>query len=140
MSITKEYPKGEITVLWKPQLCIHSEICVKGLPAVFKPHEKPWIQLDSTDTDKIINQVKACPSGALAMKKVQNKHQDKTIQDIIQISVVEKGPLIVMGDLEVRLVDGTSEMRKNQAAFCRCGKSDNKPYCDGTHTSLEFEE
>ena len=68
MSITKEYTNGEVTVVWKPHLCTHSAVCAKGLPAVFKPREKPWIKIDAADSDTIVNQVKACPSGALSIK------------------------------------------------------------------------
>ena len=42
--IVKDYTKGDLTIHWKPAKCIHSEICVKTLPEVYKPSEKPWIQ------------------------------------------------------------------------------------------------
>lgn len=139
MSVTKEYSKGDVTVLWKPDLCIHSEICVKGLPNVFKPKEKPWIQLEETDSEKIINQVNACPSGALSIKNDKDMSKENSKQDRIQINIVEKGPMIVMGDLEVTLADGSTETKTRQAAFCRCGASSNKPYCDGSHNDSDFE-
>lgn len=66
MEKTKEYSNGEVTVVWKSELCIHSAICAKGLPEVFKPRERPWVKIDSATTDTIINQVKKCPSGALS--------------------------------------------------------------------------
>ena len=50
----------------KPELCIHSGRCVRGLPEVFKPKEKPWITPEGSTTEKIIAQVKRCPSGALS--------------------------------------------------------------------------
>lgn len=68
MSITKEYTNGEVTVVWQPHLCTHSAVCAKGLPSVFKPREKPWIKIDAADSDTIVNQVNACPSGALSIK------------------------------------------------------------------------
>ena len=64
--ITKKYDNGEITVVWKPGVCIHSARCAKGLPAVFNPAEKPWINVKGADTEAIINQVNQCPSGALS--------------------------------------------------------------------------
>jgi uncharacterized Fe-S cluster protein YjdI len=66
MEKTKEYSNGEVTVIWKPELCIHSAKCVHNLPNVFKPKEKPWVQVDNAKTEEIINAVKACPSGALS--------------------------------------------------------------------------
>jgi uncharacterized Fe-S cluster protein YjdI len=61
-----KYNNGEVTVVWKPDLCIHSGNCVRGLGEVFKPKERPWIQLENSDTNKIVEQVKKCPSGALS--------------------------------------------------------------------------
>jgi uncharacterized Fe-S cluster protein YjdI len=62
----KSYSNSEITVLWKPELCIHSGNCVRSLPSVFKPTEKPWITIKGGQTPEIIKTVEACPSGALS--------------------------------------------------------------------------
>jgi uncharacterized Fe-S cluster protein YjdI len=67
---THHYSNKEITVIWKPELCIHSGICFKGLAVVFNPRRKPWIILDNATTQQIIDQVKKCPSGALGLKFV----------------------------------------------------------------------
>ena len=63
--LTKEYSNGEVTIVWKNNLCIHSANCVKNNPDVFKPKEKPWITPENSTTEKIIETVKKCPSGAL---------------------------------------------------------------------------
>jgi len=52
------YSNGEVTIVWQPELCIHSGNCVRGLPGVFKPKEKPWITPESSATEKIIEHVK----------------------------------------------------------------------------------
>ncbi|MFH6983644.1 GNAT family N-acetyltransferase [Marinoscillum luteum] len=67
--ITKEYSNGEVTILWKPEKCIHSGICVKTLPSVYHPKEKPWINPNNASSQELINQVAKCPSGALSIKK-----------------------------------------------------------------------
>ena len=61
-----KYSNGEVTIIWQPELCIHSGRCVRGLAEVFKPKEKPWITPDGSTTEKIIAQVKRCPSRALS--------------------------------------------------------------------------
>lgn len=66
---TLKYNNGEITVIWKPDTCIHSGICAKGLREVFNPSRKPWIDLSQADTQRIIDQVKKCPSGALSIEE-----------------------------------------------------------------------
>jgi uncharacterized Fe-S cluster protein YjdI len=64
--MTHKYSNGEVTIVWKSELCIHSGNCARGLPDVFKPREKPWIHATCASTEKIIEQVKKCPSGALS--------------------------------------------------------------------------
>jgi uncharacterized Fe-S cluster protein YjdI len=67
--ITKKYSNGEVTIVWKPAMCIHSTICWKhatGLPEVFNPMIRPWIKPENSTTEKMIEQVKKCPSGALS--------------------------------------------------------------------------
>ena len=41
--IIKKYQKDDLTIVWKPQTCIHAGECVKALPNVYKPKDKPWI-------------------------------------------------------------------------------------------------
>lgn len=65
----KEYTNGEVTVLWEATKCIHSANCVKNLPEVFKPKEKPWVKIENSTSEKIISTVKKCPSGAISIKK-----------------------------------------------------------------------
>ena len=63
---TFKYTNGEVTVVWKPDLCVHSGNCVRGLPKVFDVKRKPWIDANQSDTLLIVEQVKKCPSGALS--------------------------------------------------------------------------
>jgi len=72
-NITKKYSNGEVTIVWKPNVCMHSGVCFRGLPQVFDPRRRPWIIADSASTNEIIEQVKKCPSGALSfyMNKMQ---------------------------------------------------------------------
>jgi putative redox protein len=61
-----KYSNKEITVVWKPDLCWHVTTCFTELPAVFNPKVKKWIDPNGASTDRIIEQVKRCPSGALS--------------------------------------------------------------------------
>ena len=65
----KHYSNGEIVVTWKPEICRHSGICVRGLPLVFDPRRRPWIELQHADSNTIVKQVERCPSGALSWEK-----------------------------------------------------------------------
>ena len=64
--IEKHYTNDQVTVVWKPDVCIHSTLCWKGLIRVFNPKKRPWIDLNGAQTGKIVEQVKKCPSGALS--------------------------------------------------------------------------
>lgn len=64
--ITKKYTNGEVTIVWKPDMCIHSGVCFRGLSSVFDPRKRPWITPEGATTDVIVEQVKKCPSGALS--------------------------------------------------------------------------
>lgn len=66
--VKKEYTNGELTIIWQPDICIHSGICVQTLPQVYKPKERPWIQIENATTDELIAQIKKCPSGALSYR------------------------------------------------------------------------
>ena len=131
-----EYTNDEVTIVWKPKTCIHSAKCVHGLPEVFKPEEKRWIQVENATTDAIINAVKGCPSGALTYyMNADGKPKDKgqTQMEVTEVEVIDGGPLMVYGALNLKHADGSEELKKRATAFCRCGKSSNQPFCDGSH-------
>ena len=67
--ITKEYTNGKVTVVWQSGKCIHSGNCVRNNPDVFQPKEKPWIKIDASTSDKIMETIDKCPSGALTYYK-----------------------------------------------------------------------
>lgn len=73
MEKEKEYSNGEVTIVWKAELCTHSANCAKGLPKVFQPKEKPWIKPNEATSEEIINQVNKCPSEALSYYLTKNK-------------------------------------------------------------------
>jgi len=60
-----KYANNEITVVWQPDLCWHTTSCFTHLPEVFNPGLKKWINPNGASTERIIAQVKKCPSGAL---------------------------------------------------------------------------
>ena len=136
--ITKEYTNGELTIVWKPKKCIHAAECVKALPNVYDPNRKPWIIAEGADTQSLKDQIGKCPSGALSfyMNGEENK-EEHSLET--KVEVLENGPLLVYGTLSVVDKDGNAETKNKTTAFCRCGASSNKPYCDGSHIEAQFE-
>lgn len=61
MKKIKEYKKGDFTVVWKPENCIHAGECVKRLPEVYNPKERPWIKPENASVEALKSQIDACP-------------------------------------------------------------------------------
>ena len=63
------YEAPGITVTFDPGICIHSAVCVRGLPAVFDVRRKRWIHAEAASPDEVAAQVARCPSGALRVTR-----------------------------------------------------------------------
>ncbi|WPP48723.1 GNAT family N-acetyltransferase [Catalinimonas niigatensis] len=87
---TKEYSNGEVSIVWKPEKCIHSGICVKTLPKVYNPKERPWIKAENASSEEIIRQVSKCPSGALSIRQ-----ESKTMIKIDREDNGRKGRFVI---------------------------------------------
>ncbi len=139
--ITKHYTKGDITVVWKPEQCIHSTVCWKGLKDVFDPKKRPWVNMEGADAEQIAEQVSRCPSGALSYVMNKQETTDNTeIDTNTAVEVMKNGPLMVYGNIEVKDSAGNKVKKTNVTAFCRCGASSNKPFCDGSHIKIGFRD
>lgn len=64
--VTKNYSNDDITVVWDSKKCKHAAECVKNAPNVFRPKERPWINIEGGDTEYITKAIDKCPSGALS--------------------------------------------------------------------------
>ena len=140
--ITKEYSNGEVTIVWKPSLCMHSALCTTGLPEVFDPKAQPWINAGGADTERIIEQVKKCPSGALSYYyngTSASRETEQADKEERLVEAVPNGPLMIHGRLSIKKPDGSILQKDTKTAFCRCGASANKPFCDGSHRKVGFE-
>jgi len=128
-SITKEYSNGEVTIVWKPEQCIHSGICLRGLPKVFNLKQRPWVDMTAATSEEIVKLVRECPSKALSIKGVKFKEVDNSQ---VEVTLIPHGPLIIKGGATVSHRKD-SKVFHETVSFCRCARSKNFPYCDGTH-------
>ena len=135
--IIKQYTNGELTIVWQPAKCIHAGVCASMLPEVYNPKERPWIKMENANTRELIEQISECPSGALSYF-MNDAGEPKKENAEIKAEVLENGPLIIYGKLKITGADGKFEIREPTTAFCRCGFSGNKPYCDGAHVKADF--
>jgi len=75
MNKIHEYSNGELTIIWQPNICQHAGICVKMLPKVYTPKERPWIKIENATTAELIDQISKCPSGALTYRMEKKKEE-----------------------------------------------------------------
>ncbi len=138
---TMKYTKNDVTVIWKPDVCIHSAVCVKGLPGVFNPQRRPWIDMEQADTAAIIEQVRKCPSGAISyvLSNATEATAPAAATANTTINVLPNGPFIINSECLIKHSDGSEEIKTGKVALCRCGASQKKPYCDGSHRSNGFQ-
>jgi uncharacterized Fe-S cluster protein YjdI len=137
--ITKKYTNGEITIVWKPGECIHSGICFHGLGEVFDPRKRPWITMEKSETEKIIAQVNKCPSGALSYyRNAEIEKETLKVEAETIVETIPNGPLLVYENVSIKDSQGNISKKNNVTAFCRCGSSENKPFCDGSHQKNGF--
>jgi uncharacterized Fe-S cluster protein YjdI len=138
MEDKKEYTNGEITVVWQPHVCIHSTLCWKQLKEVFNPRARPWVSMSGADSEAIEAQVAKCPSGALSSFRNAAQQEIPSVESASVVEVVSNGPLLVYGNIKIKDAEGNETSKHKVTAFCRCGASSNKPYCDGTHVKIGF--
>jgi len=88
---------------------------------------------DNVEAKKIaVEECHCCTSGRLiAVDKKTGKDLEKKLE--ASIGIPDGGPLCVKGDVEIISADGKSYPKRNKVTLCRCGKSANKPFCDGNH-------
>ena len=68
----QSYETDDITVTFDPNLCIHSGVCVRGLPTVFDVGRKRWIRPELATPDEVAARIDLCPSGALQYRLKQS--------------------------------------------------------------------
>jgi uncharacterized Fe-S cluster protein YjdI/CDGSH-type Zn-finger protein len=133
----RTYANDSIEVQWEPRLCIHSENCVRGLGEVFDHDRRPWVRIDAADADRIAATVTTCPTGALQFRRLDGGLQEEAPSEAT-IEPRPNGPLFVRGRLRVVNGDGDVIREDTRIALCRCGASENKPFCDGSHRRIGF--
>lgn len=136
-SMVKRYKKDEMSIVWEPGKCIHSAVCVKMLPGVYDPNAKPWIQPENASIEDLKKQIDKCPSGALTYE--MDDDTTDSSQEGLEVEIMKNGPILVKGKVRISHPSGAVESKEKTTAFCRCGASSNKPYCDGTHRNVDFQ-
>jgi CDGSH-type Zn-finger protein len=123
------------------QLCAFARFC--------DPHGQVWAQVSQTDNPQVraqfARQVNHCPSGRLvAWDKATGQPVETALP--VSIGLIEdppehcSGPLWLRGNIPVIAADGFAYEVRNRVTLCRCGQSKNKPFCDGSHATIHFQD
>jgi len=139
MSKIRQYEGDGIRVSYDADRCIHAAECVHGLPDVFDPNRRPWIDAGAASAEDLAAVVRRCPTGALAYERSDGGAEEAPAP-ANELRVAEDGPVYATGDLVILDVEHREIARQTRVAFCRCGASNNKPYCDGRHAEVSFKD
>lgn len=131
--MARRYVEGEtIDIGFDGKRCIHSRNCVLGHPRVFEPNAPgEWLHPDAASAEAIAALAESCPSGALTYRR-KDGGAEETPPVVNTVRLRENGPLAVHAELEI---NGETMLR---ATLCRCGASQNKPFCDNSHIAGGF--
>jgi uncharacterized Fe-S cluster protein YjdI/CDGSH-type Zn-finger protein len=136
--VLKSYDGDGIVVGWEPKLCIHVANCIRNLPSAFDPNARPWVDVSGANADELASAVESCPTGALTYRRTDGSPQEQPSSPAT-VEVRSNGPLFVRGDIEVVDAEGTVTRQARRVALCRCGFSNNKPFCDLSHRAAGFQ-
>ena len=127
-----EDPKGRaytadgVTVYYNLHRCLHVAECVRGLPEVFDPQRRPWIEAGNAPAEEVAEVIRRCPSGALHYELAEGSAEQPDRPTTVR--AITDGPLWVRGELVIDTAEG--ELSEVRAALCRCGRTQNQPFCD----------
>jgi CDGSH-type Zn-finger protein len=135
-----------VTVLDNRGTCAHSGFCTDRLSSVFRVGQEQFVAPNGARMDEIMRAVRACPSGALsyALSGVEIRDGvDQTRKPSVEIS--KDGPYRITGGIPLKNGEGDDEQRNDGASLehyslCRCGHSQNKPFCSGMHWYVNFHD
>jgi uncharacterized Fe-S cluster protein YjdI len=132
------YEGEDITVEWRADRCIHTANCLRALPAVFDTSARPWIDVGGAPPEAVAEAVRACPTGALRYSGAGLEPDDGGAT--VSIEAQPDGPLFVRGPVTVTDHEDVVLTSEPRLALCRCGASENKPYCDNSHRHIAWHE
>ncbi len=132
------YAGKAIDIHFNKLICSHAALCANQLPEVFDSNRTPWINPDNGEIKTIKQVVQECPSGALSYAE-KNGTPQHLLSGEHRIKIEKNGPYFVSG---VVLSDAVKAKGScpDKYALCRCGASRNKPYCDGSHVDINWQE
>ena len=140
------YQGQQLTIFDNRGICQHSGLCTDRLRNVFRAGTEPFVAASAGRMDEIIRAARDCPSGALSFAVDGTEAREQVNWNDTRpptIEVTKNGPYRITGGIALLDADGSPTGRVHGAslehyALCRCGHSQNKPYCSGMHWYVGF--
>ena len=132
------YQGEHITIYNNPLICSVAEFCHNELESVFNMHRDPWIAADEDSPENIKVLIEKCPSGALSYSI--NGQPQSVAECEAAITIEKNGPLRITGSITLKDVNWGQGASREHYTLCRCGASKNKPFCDGSHANIGFDD
>jgi CDGSH-type Zn-finger protein len=132
------YESVDITVLDNRGTCCHFGNCTDHLPSVFHAAGEPFVTPQGAAADDIVAIVRACPSGALGFVRDGVAYTGEEREP--EIYVAANASYYVRGSIELEGEPMNQGASREHYTLCRCGQSKNKPFCDGTHWWIKFQD
>ena len=133
------YPGKKMDVAWDGRLCIHVGECTRASGELFVGGRNPWCQPDLVEDEEVGEVVARCPTGALSI----TPHDGGDVVAPVELNTIvvsNNGPLYARGALDIDGAASDMPGVQSRAALCRCGKSENKPFCDNSHEGADFRD
>jgi CDGSH-type Zn-finger protein/truncated hemoglobin YjbI len=142
------YPGEQVTIFDNRGICQHSGLCTDRLATAFRTKAEPFVAPSGARMDELVRAVRDCPSGALSLAFDGVEARDLvdwhgTREQAVEIT--QDGPYRVTGGLPLTDASGADVPRaagssREHYALCRCGHSQNKPFCSGMHWYAGFRD
>jgi CDGSH-type Zn-finger protein/uncharacterized Fe-S cluster protein YjdI len=133
MSAPESVRGKQLTIHFDGARCVHSRSCVIDAPQVFKANVVgAWIDPDAMPAEELMAVARSCPSGAITYDRHDGGPGERA-PEVNTARVRENGPLAIHAALTI---GGHGDCLR--ATLCRCGASNNKPFCDGSHVAAGF--
>jgi uncharacterized Fe-S cluster protein YjdI/CDGSH-type Zn-finger protein len=127
ISHARAYSAPGVTVFYVRGRCLHFAECIRGLPEVFDARKRLWIQPENASAEDVAEVVRRCPSGALHYRLKEGSPEEP--ERPTRVELVANGPINLRGDLSIDVPAGR-RMQEVRASLCRCGRTENEPFCD----------
>jgi len=130
------FPGDGVVMTDNRSLCSQAGFCANRVTTVWRMIAETS---DPAVRERLKGMIDRCPSGALERAAEEGAEPVEPAFEP-SVVVVKDGPLAIRGRVPLEAGDGFAYETRNRMTLCRCGHSENKPFCDGSHKTVGFRD